>query len=513
MTYISAELTENRKNVIVWERLDNGDRDYRIYTAPYYFYIEDEDGKHRDIYGKKLLRLDFNYSKEMYDAREECKSKGIKMYESDIAPEYKILSEHYYGKPVGKLNITFLDIEVDKDSDKGYATINDPYAPIISVALYHQYSNRSVVYAVPPDNTWSMEKIPQEIQDLSDVVLCKNEQQLLKCLLAEIDNSDVLSHWNGAFFDIPYIYARLDKVLGPEYSRKLSFPNSKPPKFREVEKFKVLQKTLDIFGRISLDYLEVFRKLEQEGRPSYALEAIADELLPELPKLEYEGSLSDLYRNDFLFFIRYNIRDTEILKGFEEKLGYIEFAVNFTHLATGLMNDILGTIKLTDMTLLNKCHYEMNTIVPDINQNVISEGKYAGALVLDPVMGMHEGVSAVDVVSLYPSAMRSLNISPETIIGQFVEKYKAYDSMSSDSNESLTIMYENGISESNTVMEWKQILKDKKWNISGYGTVYTQEFQGFIPATLTEWFDKRKEYKKEMKTIDSKIQAILGKYK
>lgn len=508
MTYISAEVTENRKNVMVWERDSNGERDYRVYPAPYYFYIPDNGGNYQDIHGNKLTRMDFNYSKEFWETKEECKAKGIKLYESDISPEFKILSEHYYNKPIGSLNVTFFDIEVDKDPKLGYATIDNPYAPVVSFAIYHQYSGRSVVYAVPPDNSWTMDKIPQELLDMSEVVLCKDERQLLKCFLAEIENSDVISGWNNSFYDDPYIYVRILRVLGEEYARKMSFQNARPPKLKEVERFGTPQKTLQISGRVSIDYLELFRKLEQEGRPSYTLESISEELLPHLPKLEYEGSLDALYRNDFLFFLRYNIRDTEILKGFENRLQYVEFAIDFSHRATGLIDNILGTVKLSELTIINYCHYDLGRIVPDTVEHLDTGGKYAGALVLDPQVGMHEWVSAIDVESLYPTAIRSLNISPETIIGQFIEKYKAYEGLFVDSSAEFTLLYEDGRTETRPASQWKALIRKNNWNISGYGTIYDQNIQGFIPAILTEWFIKRKEYKAEIKKLTKELANL-----
>lgn len=511
MTYISAQLTENKQNVIVWERDTNGDRDYRVFHAPYYFYVPSEHGEHFDIYGKKLDKLEFNSHREFYQAKEEFRNSNIKIYESDIGPEYKILSKHYYNKPSGKLNITFLDIEVDKDPTIGYATIDNPYAPIISIALYHQYNNKFVIYAVPPDDTWTYDKIPDDINKLAEVVLCKDENQLLKCFLAEIENTDVISGWNSSLFDDPYIYLRLLNELGSEYARKLSFDGAKEPRVKEIEKFKVAHKTVELYGRQSIDYLELFKKLEREGRSSYKLESIADDVLPTLLKLEYEGSLHDTYRKNFLFFLRYNIRDTEILKALEEKFKYVEFAINFSHLATGMVNNVLGTIKLTDLTIINYCHYILDRIVPDISKDIGT--KFMGAYVLEPQIGMHEFGSALDIVSLYPSAMRTLNISPETIIGQFIDKHKAYELFMSEVEDQLTLQYENGVNESYTPKEWKRIFKDNGWCISGYGTVYTQKIKGLLSTIISEWFDKRSEYKGEMKKVVKQVENILEKYK
>jgi DNA polymerase elongation subunit (family B) len=515
MTYISAQITETRQSVIVWERDSQGRRDFRSFVAPHYFYYEDEDGDYTNIYGKKLSKVEFARSRECREAREEAQASGTKLYESDIAPEYKILSEYYYNKPSGNLNITFLDIETDKDPDRPFATIDEPYAPIISVAIYHQYNNRMVVYAIPPTphepnpgecEHWTEEMIPSELRELAEINLCSSEEELLLCLLEEIDNSDILCGWNSEFFDLPYIYMRLMK-LGPQFAQRLSFPDARPPRVKEVEKFKVIHKTVEIFGRVALDYLPLFKKLDSRMRQSYKLEAIAEEELKDLEKLKYSGALSDLYRKDFIYFLRYNIRDTEILKGLEEKLKYIDFAITFSHMATCQVDDVLGTIKPSDMTIINYCHYVMNQKVPDGNRENTREGQYAGALVLDPQTGLCEMGSAIDIVSLYPSAERALNISPETMRGQFVKKHIAWEALFYENDVQLELLYENGFSETRSAKEWRVELISRNWCVSGYGTCYTQEFMGFIPAILTEWFQKRKEFKGLMKKAAKDMAA------
>lgn len=511
MAYISAMVTENRQSVIVWERDSNGNRDYRAFKAPYYFYYPNESGEFSDIHGKKLSKLTFNTYRDFYNSKEEFKKNQIKLYESDIGPEYKILSEHYYGKPSGKMNVTFLDIEVNYNKTIGFSSVRNPYAPISAISLYHQYNDTFVVYAVPPTPDWTEDRVWEtmaadpikhvytpELREKVLMVLCKNEVELLHYFLVEIENSDILSGWNSTYFDMPYIYMRLLNEMGPAEAAKLSFSGARPPRLKEKEKFGKLENTVELFGRISLDYLELFIKLEQEKRASNTLEAISEELLPDMKKLEYEGPLHDLYHLNFPFFMRYNIRDTEILKGFDIKLKYIQFAVDFSHHATGLPHNILGTIKLTETAIINHCHYELNKIVPDSSGDGTGV-HFPGGTVLKPQAGMHENVSGVDVKGLYPSTMRSLNISPECIVGQFVEKNRAYDAFIAETSAKLTLVYEDRVIEEKTPVEWKKIFKENKWSISGYGTVFTQQKRGFITDIITDWFNKRIEYQKELK--------------
>lgn len=291
MSYISAIFRRSDDEVLVWER-NNGVRELKKYPAPLYFYTESKTGKFTSIYGKKLDRQDYYNWEEFSQAKN--KLSRMQLYESDISPDIKVLSEHYYNAVLPKLNITLLDIEVDYNPTIGFASTTNPYAPINAVALHHMHQDRSIVIAVPPPG-WKPSLFDKSLEELSEIVLVKNEKELLLMLLEEIINSDVLSGWNSDFFDIPYIAKRIEKGLGKSYLRRLSFDNADMPRYREVEVFGNVQIACDISGRVHLDYLNLFKKYEVSERPSYKLEAIAEEVLPHLPKLEYEGSLADLY--------------------------------------------------------------------------------------------------------------------------------------------------------------------------------------------------------------------------
>lgn len=527
MSYISTIRTGD--DVLVWERTEEG-RELKTFRAPYYFYVKSDKGNHVSMYGDKLMRYDFDTSAEFQRARQECDSSDIEMFESDLPPELKVLSEHYYEVPAPKLNISFLDIEVDYSKDIGFASINNPYAPINSVAIYHTHLKKYIVLAVPPnlaphqqnDDDWQPGDAPEEFMQRMheiapfmeepelEVIFCKDEKELLVRLLVEIDDSDVICGWNSDFFDVPYIGKRLEK-MGKKYFNMLSFQQAQKPRWREVEVMGQKNWTLDLSGRISADYMVLFRKYEMAERPSYKLMSIADEMLPDLPKLEYEGSLAELYRNDFAWFVRYNIRDTEILHGLEDRLGYVELANQMMHMSTGVWKHVTGTLKLAELATINYCHHTLgglvvnDTHVPDI------DGQIKGAFVLQPKVGMHEWIGSVDINSLYPSAIRSINISPETIRGQFIEEVRAAEEIAKGSLVPLILEYEDGKQEQHTADDWRDILRDKAWAVSGFGTVFDQTKQGIIPKILEDWYAARKQYQKakaQAKEEGDKIKEV-----
>jgi len=531
LSYISAEKIND--NILIWERDENG-RSLTTEAAPYFFYSKDPKGEYKSMYGDTLTRHDFKTGKEFNLERNRLKSKGEELFESDIPAEIRYLSHHYYNKPAPKLHITFHDIEVDYDPVRGFSSVSDPYAPINSVALVHMWKNKYVVLAIPPNlaerdpnnDTWQpglvddefikqMHEIAELPNDMELVVrLCKNEKELIECYLEEIEDSDLLCGWNSDLFDHPYIGKRAEK-LGPTHFRKLSFEHAKKPRFRWIKKYDKEEEVIEFGGRIGADYLELFKKYEMAERPSYKLEAIAEELLPDLPKLEYEGSLASLYRNNFPWFVRYNIRDTEILQGLENFLGYVELANQMMHLSTGVWKNVIGTIKLAEYAVINYCHNELGGLIVNDFHRTSEKHRIQGAFVLLPQIGLQEGTGSIDINSLYPSSIRAINISPETLMGQFQENERAVEEIAKNSDLVLTCKFDNAtqvIPELRgkviraKASEWREQLKKLKWAISGYGTVFNQNEQGVIPKILADWYTTRKHYQKLKATAEDSLK-------
>ena len=533
MSYISAITKGN--DVLVWERDKTGRREVQ-YRAPWYFYVPKEDGKYESIYGDKLTKLIFSTRDEYRQAKQDCNDRGIRMFESDITPEMRILSTEYKGATAPKLNVTFYDIEVDYDPNIGFAGVKNPYAPINSVSLYHRWKEQYVLITVPPSNDWtdpsqlSFEGMPA-LPPNTEIIFCKNERELLGHFLMQIEDSDMLSGWNSNLFDMPYIGKRIELTLGKHYLKLLCFPGCDNPRWAEVifggveitdenrEKNEdLISYTLELNGRLHGDYLMLYKKYEPGERSSYKLEAISDIVLvddegnPILPKLNYEGSLHSLYRNNFPFFLRYNLRDTEILNGFEDKLGYVELSNQTYHMSSALFQHAKGSIRLAEFAVIDYCHHTLNKIVPDFKKSEIDR-QIEGAYVLVPKVGMHEMLGSIDITSLYPSSIRSINISPETLRGQFLETTHAAEEIAQDSFTQLTFTYEDT---QKTVMktasEWREEFKERKWAVSGYGTAFDQTKPGIIPTILTEWFTMRKKYQALKKEAAAKGDADHAAY-
>jgi len=117
---------------------------------------------------------------------------------------------------------------------------------------------------------------------------------------------------------------------------------------------------------------------------------------------------------------------------------------------------------------------------------------FIGAFVKDPVPGKYEWMYDLDLTSLYPSIIMTLNISPETKIAKILDW---------DADEFIRGEKDEYIVNGERVVKEKLVkfLEKYRYTVASNGVMYNTDIVGLIPAILNEWFDKRVEYKDEMK--------------
>jgi DNA polymerase elongation subunit (family B) len=104
--------------------------------------------------------------------------------------------------------------------------------------------------------------------------------------------------------------------------------------------------------------------------------------------------------------------------------------------------------------------------------------------------------------------MMTVNISFDTLVGQFSDTDVAYDNVINKTDKKLSFIFEDGSVESLTGREWNSLLKEMNCSISGYGTVFSLDKKGIIPSLLKEWFTKRKQFKNRSEEFERKYLEI-----
>jgi DNA polymerase elongation subunit (family B) len=522
MPYVDAMFDRDQDIIRVVERRD-GKRHFTEYPAKYTFYYEEAKGKYKSVYGDPLSRIVCRSTKDF--RKEVAINKGKKLFESDVNPIFQCLSENYLQQDAPKLNIAFFDIETDFDPERGFADPSDPFMGITSVSVYLQWLETMVCLAVPP-KTLTMEQAEKELEGIDNVMLFEKEGDMLDTFLTLIEDADILSGWNSEGYDIPYTVNRVARVLSKDDTRRFCLWGQLPKK-REYEKYGKSAVTFDLIGRVHLDSLNLYRKYTYEERHTYRLDAIGEIEVGE-NKVPYEGTLDQLYNNDFRKFIEYNIQDTALLDKLDKKLRFIDLSNTVAHENTVLLQTTMGAVAVTEQGIVNEAH-NRGLQVPNRRPRDDTENtQAAGAYVAFPKKGLHKWVASMDLNSLYPSVIRALNMAPETVVGQIrpdisearvhedmtlkkksfagswegrfsTEEYEAV--MEKRKDIPLTVDWEDGRSDVLSGAELHQLIFDSQmpWMLSANGTIFTTEFEGVIPGLLKRWYAERKDMQKMLK--------------
>jgi len=533
MPYVDAVFDRDSDIIRVVERRD-GKRHYTEYSAKYIFYYKDPKGKYKSVYGDPLSRIVCKNTKDF--RKEVAINKDKTLFESDVNPIFQCLSENYLNQDAPKLNIAFFDIETDFDPERGFADPADPFMPITSISVYLQWLETMICLAVPP-KTLTMEQAKAELEGIDNVMLFEKESDMIDTFLTLIEDADILSGWNSEGYDIPYTVNRTSRVLSKDDTRRFCLWGQLPKK-REYEKYGKQAVTFDLIGRVHLDSLELYRKYTYEERHSYRLDAIGEIEVGE-NKVPYEGTLDQLYNNDFRKFIEYNIQDTALLDKLDKKLRFIDLSNSIAHENTVLLQTTMGAVAVTEQGIINEAH-NRGLQVPNRPKHSDEENtQAAGAYVAFPKKGLHKWVGSMDLNSLYPSVIRALNMAPETIIGQIrpdisdarthedmtlkkksfagswegrfgTEEYEAV--MDRRKDIALTVDWEDGRSDVLSGAEIYKLIFDSQmpWMLSANGTIFTTQFEGVIPGILKRWYAERKDMQKMLKKAkDAKNEAEI----
>jgi DNA polymerase elongation subunit (family B) len=526
MSYIDALFDRDHDRIHIVGRRD-GERYYDEFPANYIFYYDDPRGKFQSIYGTPVSRFSTRNSKEF--RKEMAIQKGKNLYEGDINPIFRCLEENYKGQDAPRLNTAFFDIEVDFDPVRGFSRPEDPFNAITAISVYLDWLDQLVTLVMPPKHM-SQETANEIAAEFPNTFVFWEERDLLDTFLNLIQDADVLSGWNSEGYDIPYTVMRTTRVLSKDDTRRFCLWDQMP-KQRTFERFGAENLTFDLIGRVHLDYMQLYRKYTYEERHSYSLDAILE--YEELGgKTKFEGTLDQLYNQNWKTFIEYNRQDVRGLADIDRKLRFLDLANTLAHENTVLLPTTMGAVAVTEQAIINEAH-ERGMVVPVRKERFTDEDtQAAGAYVAYPKKGMHDWVGSIDINSLYPSAIRALNMGPETIVGQLrpimtdhyiQEKQRGGASfaaaweglfgtleytavMEQQRGTEITIDWQDGEESVHSSAEiWKMIFdSNQPWMLSANGTIFTYETEAVIPGLLKRWYAERKDMQAKLKECTTK---------
>lgn len=183
-------------------------------------------------------------------------------------------------------------------------------------------------------------------------------------------------------FDFPYIINRYKKLNINNWEKlaRINKPITEPNKAPVMP------------GRILFDLLWAYKYLIKKGQESFKLDFIG-QLEVGLGKEEYEGDLQQLYEDDFPKFLKYNIRDVEIMKLLDEKLMIIKFFDTSRRMARCHFNEVFRQSALGDALMLK---YAKGKYCLPTEKYYQYDGIIPGAYVWDSTPGIYHNIAAFD---------------------------------------------------------------------------------------------------------------------
>jgi DNA polymerase elongation subunit (family B) len=419
-------------------------------------------------------------------------------------------------------NTLFLDIECEIGGALTTEYIKSAPMKITSIALYDVTLKK--YYCLVLDEKKQLKYVEEENKE---IIPCDNEFDLLSRFISLWQEADptIVTGWNSEFFDIPYLYHRICKVLGESEAKKLSPLGITSVRDFFNKKTQTDESVVNIAGVNHLDYMLLHKKYIMKQEPSYKLGDIGEKYV-KLGKVEYEGSLDKLFKEDVNKFIEYNLRDVEILIKLDEKLQFVALTVNLCHLCHVPYENIYYSTSLNEGAILT--YLKRKDIVspnkPTTYNPALKEGneEYAGGYLKDPIPGLYEWVSDLDFTSLYPSIIRNLNIGIETLVGRIKNRDKYDNQWGLEDIKKLDPDYELTIEKvdnkrkiqtaSISAGKLVQMIENNDWAIAANGTMFKKDMPSVIVEILNDWFNKRKQYKDLMKKAYKTGDIAMGEH-
>jgi DNA polymerase elongation subunit (family B) len=438
------------------------------------------------------------------------------LLEKDINKELLILRELYYkfDDVVPSFhNIVYLDIEIEMGGALTPEYIKAAPMPITSIALIDMTTKTKICFVVDKSK-----EIQEYNQDSKHIIPCGSEKELIKRFLDKFEELDptLIIGWNSAYFDIPYLYFRITQIVGLDELSRMS-PIGKVDYSEFMGEIRVR-----IGGVNHLDYMLLHKKYIMKEEPSYKLGDIGEKYV-NLGKIEYEGNLNTLFKNDLNAFIEYNLRDVEIIEKLEEKLKFIELTIMISHICNIPYESIYYNTVMNEGAILK--YLKREGIVSPNKPTTHNPSRkniketYAGGYLLEPIPGLYFDVIDLDFTSLYPSIIKSLNLGIETLVGRIkVDNNPTYEQNHSleklkerDPNEVITIEKLNKTNYTLKAAKLKiktlvDLIEKNDYTIAASGAIFDTNEQSVCSKILQGWFEKREHYrglkKKAGKTED-----------
>jgi DNA polymerase elongation subunit (family B) len=501
-SYIDVHHNPYEGQIHVWTRDKSGKLEYEVVSdADYlYLFVPDNTGKTEFVNMKRkpMKKLYFDNLRELHDYGKHYPN----VHESDVPIEYKYILDNFINAPFDcPINIGFYDIEVDFDLNegRGYPSIRDPFGAVNAISLFDLHKKKYVMLTLSALDDLDLKDADFPVETRQFL----SEKELLRFFCDKVvKDIDILVAWNGDAFDLNYIMERLIVLFGEKDAvRMLCRDGQKAIKKEFTNEFGEEIWKWRLVGRNHADMMLLFKKFHPSSQESFSLNSICEKYLG-MEKIDYDGDLGELYRENPHKFFEYSLHDTRLLVELDKSQQIMKLAIGMTRNACVFLHDALGAIKLIETDFIKFCRKKGNIVLPD--KITHKKQSYDGAIVYDTIAGLHNWIFGVDLRSLYPFTMIMLGLSPETMVMQCSGGYEDYIHImtKNDSYGEIEIeIIDTGEFAKIKPSELYEIIIESGMTISANGTIFDGSL-GLLAEYAQEGFNLRAHYKKLKKEAE-----------
>lgn len=358
---------------------------------------------------------------------------GVPVKERIYTEEYKIswkdLSSYQGSNYISVPRLLSFDLECYSDNHKA---IPNPWS------LKHKIMGISAVFQIGNDRSTRTRKcfvIPKCRTDkptegdnqTSSIVVCQSEYDLLDGFFNYVRamDPDILIGYNIFGFDIPYMDTRL--VRGMKSWGDMSRIKDNPTtlgmaNWASSAYGKNVLCWVEATGRFCVDMMVVIQRDYKFN--DYKLETVSQSLLGkgknDISPIEmfeiYEHCLQNKpgCEDEMLRVMEYCLQDSVLPTELFEKINGWAFLIESANVMN--VNPIELFTRGQQLRLMNQYYDKCAGMGYSIDRRKANVILAEGALVVDPVKGVHNDIMVFDFASLYPSIIIAYNISHDTLV-------------------------------------------------------------------------------------------------
>jgi len=312
--------------------------------------------------------------------------------------------------PAPDMKRVALDIEVYSPVATRVPDAEEAPYPILCACLVDSEGNRRVLLLRREEGEEEL-NLPKDVK----VEFYSSERDMLAAIFKAIDEYPFVITFNGDDFDLRYLYHR---------AQRMGFQRGEIP-IEPGRRVYLLKNGIhiDLYKFFFNKSIQIYA-FSQKYR-NVTLDEVATAILGK-PKLEISKPISELTYSELA---KYCLNDAEITLGltsFDDDL-VMKLLLVLTRISKMPMEDVSRQgVSRWIRTFMEYEHRKRNMLIPNQEDIIAAKGKtvttaiikgkkYKGAIVVEPVPGIHFNVAVMDFQSLYPSIIKVHNLGYQSV--------------------------------------------------------------------------------------------------